>query len=125
MAGGGSRVPGAFSLTTPRTADLIRVLPPGQVAQLVEQRTENPRVVGSIPTLATIFQRLTVALFDRDSTRPIHASVSSRVLACLLADERACRWLIDCRISALRPRTKCLRTRASSSRGSSRVAARR
>ena len=25
----------------------------GQVAQLVEQRTENPRVVGSIPTLAT------------------------------------------------------------------------
>ncbi len=28
----------------------------GQVAQLVEQRTENPRVVGSIPTLATIFE---------------------------------------------------------------------
>jgi hypothetical protein len=27
--------------------------PFGQVAQLVEQRTENPRVVGSIPTLAT------------------------------------------------------------------------
>jgi hypothetical protein len=27
----------------------------GKVAQLVEQRTENPRVVGSIPTLATIF----------------------------------------------------------------------
>jgi hypothetical protein len=25
------------------------------VAQLVEQRTENPRVVGSIPTLATIY----------------------------------------------------------------------
>ncbi len=25
----------------------------GKVAQLVEQRTENPRVVGSIPTLAT------------------------------------------------------------------------
>ena len=25
-----------------------------QVAQFVEQRTENPRVVGSIPTLATI-----------------------------------------------------------------------
>ena len=29
--------------------------PRGQIAQLVEQRTENPRVVGSIPTLATIF----------------------------------------------------------------------
>ena len=26
---------------------------PGQVAQLVEQRTENPRVGGSIPSLAT------------------------------------------------------------------------
>ncbi len=29
--------------------------PNGVVAQLVEQRTENPRVVGSIPTLATTF----------------------------------------------------------------------
>ena len=27
----------------------------GQVAQLVEQRTENPRVGGSIPPLATKF----------------------------------------------------------------------
>ena len=27
----------------------------GQIAQLVEQRTENPRVGGSIPSLATIF----------------------------------------------------------------------
>jgi hypothetical protein len=29
--------------------------PSGQVAQLVEQRTENPRVGGSIPSLATTF----------------------------------------------------------------------
>ena len=29
----------------------------GQVAQLVEQRTENPRVGGSIPPLATIKSR--------------------------------------------------------------------
>ena len=29
--------------------------PLGQVAQLVEQRTENPRVDGSIPPLATSF----------------------------------------------------------------------
>ena len=29
----------------------------GQVAQLVEQRTENPRVGGSIPSLATIHLR--------------------------------------------------------------------
>ena len=41
---------------TPRVlAGLIRGLPSGgQVAQLVEQRTENPRVGGSIPPLATI-----------------------------------------------------------------------
>ncbi len=31
----------------------------GQVAQLVEQRTENPRVDGSIPSLATISQTVT------------------------------------------------------------------
>ena len=29
--------------------------PCGQIAQLVEQRTENPRVGGSIPPLGTIF----------------------------------------------------------------------
>ena len=34
----------------------------GQVAQSVEQGTENPRVGGSIPSLATIFQ-LDVRLF--------------------------------------------------------------
>jgi hypothetical protein len=32
----------------------------GQVAQLVEQRIENPRVDGSIPPLATKIQRPTV-----------------------------------------------------------------
>ena len=31
--------------------------PAGQVAQLVEQRTENPCVAGSIPALATNFAR--------------------------------------------------------------------
>jgi hypothetical protein len=31
-----------------------RAIGNGQVAQLVEQRTENPRVGGSIPSLATI-----------------------------------------------------------------------
>ena len=30
----------------------------GRIAQLVEQRIENPRVVGSIPTPATISFRL-------------------------------------------------------------------
>jgi hypothetical protein len=33
--------------------------PDGQVAQLVEQRTENPRVDGSIPSLATILTTAT------------------------------------------------------------------
>ena len=33
----------------------------GQVAQSVEQRTENPRVGGSIPPLATTFQRPTLS----------------------------------------------------------------
>ena len=42
-------------LTALAPAGLIRGLPSGgQVAQLVEQRTENPRVDGSIPSLATI-----------------------------------------------------------------------
>jgi hypothetical protein len=42
-------------LTAVTAAGLIRGLPfGGQVAQLVEQRTENPRVDGSIPSLATI-----------------------------------------------------------------------
>ena len=36
----------------------------GQVAQLVEQRTENPRAAGSIPALATIlYNDLAVSLY--------------------------------------------------------------
>ncbi len=42
-----------------RTVPTPSRTPGGQVAQLVEQRIENPRVVGSIPTLATIIQRPT------------------------------------------------------------------
>ena len=34
-----------------------------QIAQLVEQRTENPRVVGSIPTLGTQHLSLTDGCF--------------------------------------------------------------
>jgi hypothetical protein len=36
-----------------RARSNTRPFPGGQVAQLVEQRTENPRVGGSIPPLAT------------------------------------------------------------------------
>ena len=35
---------------------------PGQVAQLVEQRTENPCVAGSIPALATIYPTTSIRL---------------------------------------------------------------
>jgi hypothetical protein len=49
-------------LTTRAAAGLIRAVFGGQVAQLVEQRTENPRVGGSIPPLATINQRVSFAL---------------------------------------------------------------
>ncbi len=39
---------------TPSLSDSFHTNPCGQVAQLVEQRTENPCVGGSIPSLATI-----------------------------------------------------------------------
>ena len=42
-----------FLLTQKATRSLI-ALPCGQIAQSVEQRTENPCVAGSIPALATI-----------------------------------------------------------------------
>ena len=35
--------------------DAVAVL--AQIAQSVEQRTENPRVTGSIPVLGTVFER--------------------------------------------------------------------
>ncbi len=37
---------------------MLKISHKGQVAQLVEQRTENPCVDGSIPSLATKFQFL-------------------------------------------------------------------
>ena len=45
-------------MTGEQPACLIRAFARyGQVAQLVEQRTENPRVGGSIPSLATNIQK--------------------------------------------------------------------
>ena len=41
-----------------------------QIAQLVEQRTENPRVVGSIPTLGT--DRMTKRSLRRCSSMVEH-----------------------------------------------------
>ena len=45
---------GARRSNTPLVRSQRTAIPNGQVAQLVEQRTENPRVGGSIPPLATI-----------------------------------------------------------------------
>jgi hypothetical protein len=45
----------------------------GEVAQLVEQRTENPRVVGSIPTLATIPELVYRVACNSNSTSLRHA----------------------------------------------------
>src|SRR6185295_7495134 len=45
----------------------------GRVAQLVEQRTENPRVVGSIPTPATTplrFTSIRYGLVDHEDAPP-------------------------------------------------------
>jgi hypothetical protein len=47
----------AHCLTGISWAGLIRAPSGGQVAQLVEQRTENPRVGGSIPPLGTSYGR--------------------------------------------------------------------
>ena len=44
---------GAGAAGVPSSVGPCRFPRPGQVAQLVEQRTENPRVGGSIPSLAT------------------------------------------------------------------------
>ena len=47
-------IPRSFAPGEPVGAAHGRDPDQGQVAQLVEQRTENPRVGGSIPPLATI-----------------------------------------------------------------------
>ena len=71
----------------------------GQVAQLVEQRTENPRVGGSIPSLATkstnnlersrdAGQPWIVAVLWRFSSGPVLAP-SARTLAGVISDEEA------------------------------------
>jgi hypothetical protein len=43
---------------------LIEPKPSAQIAQLVEQRIENPRVAGSIPALGTIFSLMILDSYD-------------------------------------------------------------
>ena len=52
---------------------------PASVAQLVEQGTENPRVVGSIPTGGTIFQADLAHLVERDLAK-VEVAGSSPVI---------------------------------------------
>ena len=50
-----------YSLISPKSRHFPDAIIPflkGPVAQLVEQRIENPRVTGSIPVQATIFKAL-------------------------------------------------------------------
>jgi hypothetical protein len=51
----------SYSLISPKSRHFPDAIIPflqGPVAQLVEQRIENPRVTGSIPVQATIFKAL-------------------------------------------------------------------
>ena len=43
----------------------------GEIAQLVEQRIENPRVGGSIPSLATILNRCKQVVYNDSVFAPI------------------------------------------------------
>ena len=65
-----------LSITSAKFRDVIRVLNRiflfnAQIAQLVEQRTENPRVAGSIPALG-IFFVFRVFFGDYERTFDIH-----------------------------------------------------
>ena len=57
----------------------------GRIAQLVEQRTLNPRVVGSIPTAPTLFLRVASATF-----RPAPLKVRTSVCSAFVARETEC-----------------------------------
>ena len=62
----------------PGRQGLIQPLLYASVAQLVEQRTENPRVVGSIPTGGTIYADL-AHLVERDLAK-VEVAGSSPVI---------------------------------------------
>ena len=61
----------------------IRVARNASVAQLVEQRTENPRVVGSIPTGGTIADL--AHLVERDLAK-VEVAGSSPVIRSIFGD---------------------------------------
>jgi hypothetical protein len=54
----------------------------GQVAQLVEQRTENPCVGGSIPPLATIFRAQSFWVEFQAVTIPAPGPVPEGLMLC-------------------------------------------
>ena len=53
----------------------------GQIAQLVEQRIENPRVGGSIPPLATNFVAFALRKHKRDPAVLVAAAIFQRKIA--------------------------------------------
>jgi hypothetical protein len=58
----------------------------GQVAQLVEQGTENPRVGGSIPSLATFFSLLVCTLLgcsSQDDCEELCTRTANRLSTCI------------------------------------------
>ena len=73
----------------------------GQVAQLVEQRTENPRVGGSIPPLATTIQRPTVLSWAFSLLDPAEHAGFARILRVPGGGQTQCRWLSVRPFSAL------------------------
>jgi hypothetical protein len=79
----------------------------GQIAQQVEQGTENPRVGGSIPSLATIFVGCVLAAgCGQDDCEALCQNVSDRLDVCL--DEWPVEWAsLDAR-SRARFRGDCL-----------------
>lgn len=78
----------------------------GQVAQLVEQGTENPRVGGSTPSLATIFLLVgLVAGCGNDSCEQLCDTTRTRVRGCL--DEWPVGWEAFDATSAADFRSQC------------------
>ena len=78
---------------------------PGQIAQQVEQGTENPRVGGSIPSLATILVWFAVGC-GQDDCEALCQNVADRLDVCL--DEWPTEWAsLDAR-SRARFRGDCL-----------------
>ena len=91
-----------------RIASIIQPLLYASVAQLVEQGTENPRVVGSIPTGGTISADL-AHLVERHLAK-VEVAGSSPVLRSIHGHEVSCPFFIQ--ETERRHRERCHKTAA-------------